>query len=205
MITLERPYIVYSLPAAKVYQPMKAKKTALAWQGIQDLLNNVTTADPLVPDDIIIKIHAPFDIKTIDPALLEVVDRGEPTERKGEWKMNAKDLPAALQYFENVQPRLKSNYEVHLYLTYSFKLVQPADKTILEQQQLKSLFLVYLARTHVCMPTLFFPFEEASVDFWNYIDAIKAYLPFELEEKYCRLARIKNGWVSSFKKVGRPE
>ena len=54
-------------------------------------------------------------------------------------------------------------------------------------------------------PTLFFPFENPDKNFWGYIDKIIPYLPFQIEEKYLRIANVnKQGEVRSFKKIVRP-
>ncbi|HWJ26923.1 MAG TPA: hypothetical protein VNS32_10305 [Flavisolibacter sp.] len=201
MKIIEKPYIVYSLPSGKVHQPLKSKKMPIAWQEVQAFLSSMTNAIVLDPDYIGVEIPPPLISSMNDPELKRILDSAAPEARKGSWKISSNHLIPILDYFTSVQPKLKNNYDLRLQLSYSFKLTDLSTKEILEHQELTSLFTMYFAKTHICLPTLFFPFQEAGENFWNYLEQIKAYLPFDLDEKYLRLARIKDGNVSSFKKI----
>jgi hypothetical protein len=203
MIKFERPYIVYSLPASRVSQKMLSKKITDAWKSIQTFLENTTNVVASSPDKIKVEVFSPFEMDKLDPVLAAILEEAEADQRKGVWKVKVENLDRVLDYFTAIQSKLKSNYEQHLYLSYAFQWVNPSDKSLLPNQELNSLFAVYLARTHICLPTLFFPFDEPTSTFWNYLDSIKEKFPFELEERYLRLARLKNGYPSSFKKIER--
>jgi len=204
MLKIKRPYIVYSLPASKIHQPLISRKLPVAWEEIRFFLEKATTTVFSKPDDINIEILPPLIKNMTDPELTNILSKSTQEERLGVWKIEAENLIPAIKYFEKIQSALKTNYDIMLRLSYSFKLINPSNQEKFEFQELTSSFSVYFAKTHICLPTLFFPFQEADENFWNYIDAIKQYLPFALEEKNLRLARIKNEWVSSFKKIERP-
>ncbi|MEO6719614.1 MAG: hypothetical protein ABIN67_04570 [Ferruginibacter sp.] len=203
MQIIKRPYIVYSLPTSKIHQPLRSRKLPIAWEEIRIFLEKATTTVLSKPDDINIEILPPLIKNMNDPVLMNILNNSTPKERLGVWKIEAENLNPAIKYFEIIQSTLKTNYDIMLHLSYSFKLSNPSNQQKLEFQELTSSFSVYFAKTHICLPTLYFPFQEADENFWNYIDVIKQYLPFTLEEKYLRLARIKNESVSSFKKIER--
>ena len=215
-MTIKNPYIVYSLPTSKIWHPLKSKKLNLAWQDIKDSFDNVTTASSQEPNSIQIQIsfyRNSSDLEDAmlmaipelmeDPQLKNLIKNGIPQQRLGVWEIESENLNSALQYFEKIQPTLKNNYDIQLYVHYAFKLVDPLSHNLLESQELISHFTFYFARTHTCLPTIFFPFSEANEDFWKYYDSIKQYFPFIIDEKYLKLARLKNGRPTSFKKVSR--
>ena len=215
-MTIKRPYIVYSLPTSKIWHPLKSKKLNLAWQDIKNSLENLTTASSQEPNSIQIQIMFYRNSSDLEapmlmaiPELMEdsqlknLITNGIPQQSLGEWEIESKHLNSALQYFEKIQSTLKNNYDIQLYCYYAFKLVDPLSHDILESQELTSSFTFYIARTHTCLPKIFFPFSEANEDFWKYYDSIKQYFPFIIEEKYLKLARLKNGQPTSFKKVSR--
>ena len=75
----------------------------------------------------------------------------------------------------------------------------------LKIQDYISSFGIWFSRGKACSPDLFFPFEEAGLEFWNYLDAISNFFPFNFEERYLRIAHVnKQGEVKSFKKIERP-
>jgi hypothetical protein len=216
MYSIEKPYIVYSLPSSKVHQPLISRKLPSAWAEIQNFLTNVTSASFVKPDSIQIQIRTFRNSSDLDeplslgvpelredPELIDFLTNGTPQQRPGVWELESENLNSVIQYFSRIQPTLKNNYDIELYLSYSFKLINPLTHEFLESQELISHISVYFSRTHICLPTLFFPYQEGNEYFWRYIDSIKQLLPFVLEEKYLKLARLKNGRPTSFKKINR--
>ena len=103
-------------------------------------------------------------------------------------------------------PMPKSNFgPLELFFTYNFKLIDPTNRILLQNQEQISSLLIWFSRGKACSPTIYFPHEQADKNFWDYIDSLVPYLPFKLEEKYLRLAHVnKQGEVNFFKKINRP-
>jgi hypothetical protein len=203
MYSIQRPYIVYSLPASKVWQPLKSKKIGAAYQEILVFLRHVTNADPEKPREVGFEIHPLLEAKIEDTTLKQILSDSAPQQRGGTWSVDSNRLGELINYFERNQKRFENSYDEQMKLSYSFYLTNPETNQVLGGQELLSGFTVYFSKTQVCLPTLFFPFPEANNSFWNYIDCIKYYLPFILDERFLRQARLKDGQPSSFKKVSR--
>jgi len=223
---MERPYIVYSLSKDRTTQKFNKTKFQDIFNDIDIFLRSCTTANIQEPDKIELNAYTAFDDADPSDVLLDIIKQtterfglsvteplsyhypsGQPdSTTKYTWTFSKDKLNEAIQYIINNSPMPKSHFgALELLFTYTFKLIDPRSKTPLQSEGFTSHLLIWFSRGKACSPTLFFPFEQANIDFWNYVDRIVPFLPFKLEEKYLRLAHVnKEGEVKSFKKIQRP-
>lgn len=216
MNKIKSPYIVYTLPNNKFDQRLKNNQLELCWNEIEYLLSSITSAEILQPKEIRLSVFTHNNILEPEKSLsfynsgimedrhyLDLLQNGKKSYRDGEWILNNNVLILAKDFFQKIQRKIKSNADIALYIHYSFYLKDPKNGTELNNQQFLSSLTLYFSKDIKCVPTLFFPFENASEEFWSYFDSIKAFFPFEIDDKYLKLSRIKNGEITSFKKIIR--
>jgi hypothetical protein len=223
---IKKPYIIYSLPKSRTTQAFNRSKIDKAFEDTKIFLESCTSTNISNPDtlqltaytaydssdpselleDIIIKTGIKFGKAEVSPIAFHY-PTGEPhTTNKYEWTLSNQRLQEAVNYIIENSPMPKSNFgPLELYLNYNFKWTAPKSKTELPNQDYVSSFGIWFSRGKACSPDLFFPFEEANQEFWNYLDTISKFFPFKLEERYLRIAHVnKQGEVMSFKKIERP-
>jgi hypothetical protein len=223
---MERPYIVYSLSKDRTTQKFNKTKFQDIIKDIGLFLQSCTTTSVQEPDKVELTAYTAYDESDPSDVLLDIIKKttarfglsvseplsyhypsGEPdSTTKYTWTFSKDKLIEVIQYIIENSPMPKSSFgPLELFFTYDFKLTDPINKIPLLSQEHTSSLLIWFSRGKSCSPTLFFPFEQANIEFWDYIDRIVPFLPFKLEEKYLRLAHInKQGEVSSFKKIQRP-
>ena len=222
---MKRPYIVYSLSKDRTTQRFNKNKFDQIIDDISSFLRSCTTSDINGPDTLELTAYTAYDKN--DPAefLNEIIKKttqqfgtgnkspiafhypsGQPdSTNKYVWVLPNEKLQEAIKYIVDSSPMPKSNFgPLELYLNYSFKFVDPYLTQELPNQEHTSFLGIWFSRGKSCSPTLFFPFEAVDEHFWNYIDKISNFLPFEFEEKYLRIAIVnKQGEIKSFKKINR--
>jgi hypothetical protein len=221
-----KPYIVYSLPKDRTTQKFNKSKFQDILKAIDNFFQNCTTASISELDRLELTAYTAYNATDPSEALNNIIKKtserfgasdkepvafhfpsGEPdSTNKYTWSFTKDRLQEVLQYVIDQSPMPKSSFgPLELFITYHFKLVDPISKNELENQEYISNLLVWFSRGKSCSPTLFFPFENPDKNFWGYIDKIIPYLPFQIEEKYLRIANVnKQGEVRSFKKIVRP-
>lgn len=223
---MKRPYIVYSLSKERTTQKFNKGKYHDILRDIENFFQNCATTNISELTSLELTAFSAYD--STDPAeiLKEIIKKtsecfgeshkepiafhypsGEPhSTSKYTWTFSKDRLLEVVQYVADNTPMSKSSLgPLEILFTYDFKLVDPVSKNELENQEHLSSLLVWFSRGKSCSPTLFFPFEKADKNFWDYVDKIIPYLPFQLEEKYLRIAHVnRNGEVKSFKKINRP-
>jgi hypothetical protein len=217
---VKSPYIVYSLSKGRTTQVFKSRKIIPAWEAIKHFITVCTTAAADQPDSIELTAYTAYEETDPSEKLEKIIQDTTIAFGKGkrslfvtspqgiktdlvQWFLQKKQLQTAIDYIQNGLPWVKSSFgPIDLLFSYSFYLKDLKTKEQLPNQQFESHILIWFSRSAYCAPTLFFPFEEPTKEFWNYVENLKKELPFELEEKYLRLARVnKEGEVSSFKKI----
>lgn len=211
MIT-EKPFIVYSLPKSRAIQQLKeGRKIEAAWKNVCLFLNKCTTAKPELPRRISLTAYTAFQ-NDRNPELASAIieetkvlfGKGETSavayfypsnvpskETKTEWELTVIDLQKAIDYLIKGQPWPRfTTGPIELLLTFHFKLVDPITKKELEDQEKESSIIVWLSRTCVCSPEIYFPFEIADAKFHNLLNTVERFSPFKFEEKYLRLGRL---------------
>lgn len=223
---MKKPYVVYSLSKDRTTQKFNKSKFQDISKGIDYFFQNCTTANMFEPDTLQLTAYTAYDATDPTEVLNEIINKtskqfgdsdkepvafhypsGEPhSTSKYTWTFTKDRLQEVLQYIVDNSPMPKSNFgPLELFISYHFKLVSPATKKELPNQEHVSDICIWFSRGKSCSPTLFFPFEQPDKQFWNYLDSIIPFLPFELEEKYLRIANVnKQGEIKSFKKIGRP-
>ena len=223
---MKRPYIVYSLSKDRTTQKFNRSKFKDIINDLRHFFQNCTTTNINEPNTLELTAYTAYD--TTDPAeaLNEIINKtkerfgisdkepiayhypsGEPdVTSQYTWKFSKDKLQEVIQYIIDNSPMPKSNFgPLQLFISYNFKLIDINSKVELVNQEYTSIFCIWFSRGKSCSPTIFFPFEQADKDFWTYVDSIKPFLPFNLEEKYLRIAHVnKQGEVKSFKKIQRP-
>ena len=224
---MKRPYIVYSLSKGRTTQKFNKSKFQDIIQDIEVFFRNCTTTNIFEPAILELTAYTAYD--TTDPAevLNEIIKKtsarfgasdkqpvafhypgGEPhSTSQYTWTFSKNRLQEAIQYIIDNSPMPKSNFgPLELFISYDFKLVDAINKKELPNQEYTASFCIWFSRAKSCSPTIFFPFEQADKQFWNYVDSMIPYLPFKLEEKYLKIAHVnKQGEVKSFKKIQRPQ
>ncbi|MBX3256154.1 MAG: hypothetical protein KF862_18600 [Chitinophagaceae bacterium] len=223
---MKKPYIVYTLSKDRTTQKFNKTKFRDIIKDIENFLQSCTTANIREPDEIELTAYTAYDDTDPKQVLLDIIKKttekfgqsykeplayhypgGEPHETSQyTWKFSNDKLDEVIQYILDNSPMPKSNFgPLELYFTYDFKLTDPTSKIVLQNQKHTSYLLIWFSRGKACSPTIFFPFEQAGKEFWNYVDSIIPLLPFKLEEKYLRIAHVnKQGQVKSFRKIQRP-
>jgi len=211
-MTTEKGFILYSLPKSRTTQQLNAgRKIESAWENVCNFLTNSTTITPDSPTSITLTAYEAFpgdlnpeiadkiieDTKKIfDNAetapLAYLYPSGNPTKQTTTtWKIKNEDLNKALDYLSKGQPWPKFSIgPIQLIISYNFKLVDPITRKETPNQENQSSLLIWLSRTCCCSPLFYFPFEQADNEFQDFLNNIKPYLPFKLEDKYLRLGRM---------------
>jgi len=218
---MEKPYIVYSLSKDRTTQKFNKGKIDDIVDGLQYFLSTYTKEDVQNPDSVEITVYndernSQADIlnKTIQhfgslreqsPIAFHYPSGIPHTTTKHVWTLNAAKFKDALQFIISNRSLPKSDYgPLQLFITYSFKLLNPITKVELPNQENISIFCIWFSKGKAISPTIFFPFESPDENFWNYLDKISVDLPFQIEEKYLRIAHVnKKGEINSFKKIVR--
>ncbi|MEZ0131033.1 hypothetical protein AB9T88_15190 [Flavobacterium sp. LBUM151] len=214
MIQIENPYIVYSLPNNKVDQSLKNNKLDICWNDIEYFLSNVTNAEIFQPRKIGLNLFIEntatsekrfsyYQEMMNNSDCFNLFENSTKNIQKDEYLLNNNVLILAKDFFAKNQQKIKLNADISLEIDYCFYLKDQKKGTELGNQQLRSSITLYISKDIKCNPTLFFPFEKDSEEFWSYFESLKPFLPFELDEKYLKLSRIKNGKITSFKKIKR--
>lgn len=222
---MNKPYILYSISKSRTTQKFKSNKIKDIIKDIDMFLQTCTNTFYLVPDKIELTAFTAFDSSDPEEILIQIIKKtterfgigsitpiafhypsGKPhSTKKYNWQFSKDNFEEVLAYFLENIPMPKSNFgPLEVFISYNFKLVNLKDKKELPNQVISSSFLVWLSRSKKCSPTFFFPFEQADMIFWDYIDSIAPYLPFKLEEKFLQIAHLnKKGEINSFKKITR--
>lgn len=116
-------------------------------------------------------------------------DTGKPSQGTvTEWKINNEQLSIAVDYLINGQPWPKLTCgPLELVVSYNFRLLDMKEE--LPHQQVNSSLMIWLSRSCSCSPDFYFPFQQASIEFYDYLKRIEPVLPFHLETKYLRLGK----------------
>ncbi|HEY9001482.1 MAG TPA: hypothetical protein VIM89_09015 [Mucilaginibacter sp.] len=219
-----RPYIIYSLPKTRTTQALTGGKIEKVWENIKIFLKNCTTANaetpnsihfqrfsadeehgesPILADKILKNIQDNFGAGVVSPVAYHYPSNIPTKQIKVEWDLTANELSKSIDYMIKGQPWPVYNLgPVELILSYDFKLIGPATRTELPNQQFTSSILFWLTKRNCICPSLCFPFEEPNERFWEYLKAIEPFLPFKLDRKYLRLGRSnKKGTSNIFSKL----
>ncbi len=224
---MEQPYILYFLPRSRTSQKFNKSKTEQIVADIKQFFDNCTTANFDNPDSVQVTVYSAYDDSDPKELLEELMRKttdkfgkgeksplaydypsGKPTVAyKCEWELPKTAINDALKFLISNEPLPKTTIgSLELFITYNFKLIDPTNKKELPNQQNKSGICIWLSKGKACAPDLFFPFDGATTEFWNYLDKIQNYLPFNLETKYLRESRInKKGQRSNLKKIEFPD
>ncbi|MFT3934135.1 MAG: hypothetical protein QM726_11005 [Chitinophagaceae bacterium] len=222
---MKKPYIIYSLPKDRTTQKFKKTKFQDILKDIEVFLQNCTTTDISELNSLELAAYTAYDANDPAEILNEIVNRtskrfgasdkepiafhypsGIPhSANRYKWTFTKDRLNEVVQYVIDNTPMPKSNFgPLEIYFTYDFKLIDPISKQELGNQEHVSSLLIWFSRSKACSADLFFSFEQPDKNFWDYIDKIIPYLPFQLEERYLRIAHVnKQGEVRSFKKIQR--
>lgn len=204
-------FIMYTLPKSRTTQMLiGGKKIEKLWEGIIYFLKNCTDANYRNPKRIEITCwDNMFEGEDNEFAKLNVENTrkifGEwknsiPRFHNGikiresqfNWQIKNEEMDKALSYIIEGQPWPKFFMgPSELLLTYHFNLIDPETKIKLPNQSINSMILFWLSRSSNCSPLIYFPFETNSLEFYEYLEKIKPFLPFKLEHKYLRIG-IKN-------------
>lgn len=223
---MKKLYIVYSLSKDRTTQKFNKSKFKDIIKDIEVFLQSFTMTNIQEPDKVELRAYTAYDETDPSDVLLGIIKKtterfglsiseplsynypsGQPdSTTKYTWTFSKDKLNEAVKYIIDNSPMPKSNFgPLELFFTYDFKLIDPTNRTLLQNQEQTSSMLIWFSRGKACSPTMYFPHEQADKNFWDYIDSLVPYLPFKLEEKYLRLAHVnKQGEVSSFKKIKRP-
>ncbi|MDO3625730.1 hypothetical protein [Mucilaginibacter sp. BT774] len=204
-----RPYIIYSLPKSRTTQALKGGKIEKVWDNIKLFLINCTTADIQIPNStylqgfsadeehdessilagkVLQNTQEVFGIGRISSVAYHYPSNIPTKQIKIQWDLTANELSKAINYMIEGQPWPKYNLgPVELILSYDFKLIDPATKIELPNQQFTSSILFWLTKSNCICPSLCFPYEEPNEEFWEYIDSIEPFLPFKFDRKYLSL------------------
>jgi hypothetical protein len=208
---MKRPYIVYSLSKDRTTQRFNKSKFQDIIKDIETFLRSCNTININEPDDIELTAYTAYDDS--DPAgiLIDIINKttkrfgssdqepiayhypsGKPhSTSKYKWKFSKEKLQEVINYIVENSPMQKSNFgPLELYLSYDFKFIDLVNREELPNQEHISSLLIWFTRGKACSPSLFFPFEQADEEFWNYIDRIIPFLPIRLEEKYLKIAHV---------------
>lgn len=224
---MKKPYIVYSLSKDRTTQKFNKNKFQDIIKEVDIFLQNCTTVNINEPNDIELTAYTAYDESDPGDILMDMINKttdrfgssdkepvayhypsGEPhSTSKYTWTFSKDKLQEAIQYITDNSPMPKSSFgPLELFISYNFKLIEPATKEELPNQDHVSHICIWFSRGKSCSPTLFFPFEQADKQFWNYVDCIIPFLPFKLEEKYLRIAHVnKQGEIKSFRKIERSD
>lgn len=205
------PFVFYSLPKSRTTQQLiNGRKIEKAWEKVCDFLNNCTTvnpgqpsdinltafsayegdANPEIADKIIAETKLLFGEGQTDPVAYSYPSGLPDQHTKTEWRLDKNDLNKVLKYLIEGQPWPKYTFvPVELTISYNFKLIYPTNRKELANQELSSSIMIWLSRSCLCSPNIYFPFEQPNLEFYNYLKEIENSLPFKLEQKYLRLGR----------------
>jgi len=222
---MQDPYIIYNLPKDRFTQKFKKTKIPEILDLIKEFLVECTTTNFNSPSKLLLTAFTAYDVSEESNLLNEIISKtlnvfgqvdGEPVSfhypsgiasynKQFNWDLTSDRLIEVIDYLINSSPMPKTSLgPLRLFIAYDFKLINVFNKTELPNQFYNSSICIYLDRGRAVAPSLFFPFDMPNVPFWNYLDQIKPLLPFELEEKYLRLAKVNiNGEIKSFKKFNR--
>lgn len=223
---MKKSFIIYTLPKSRTTQKFKTTKTDKIINALIHFLKTCTTSNFNNPDKILLTAHTAYDDTDPTETLLKIIadtknkfgpseespisyhyPSGEPSHAKQhEWKLETDRFIEVIDYLNSKSPLPKSSLSaLELYFYYHFKLKDPVSGEELPDQETDSSISIWLSRGKACSPHLFFPFDNSDNSFWEYLDILKAHLPFELEEKYLRFAPItKKGDIGTWKKLTRP-
>ncbi|MGV3587348.1 MAG: hypothetical protein ACO1OF_10120 [Adhaeribacter sp.] len=220
----DNPFILYSLPQSRTTQQLfHGRNIKNTWENICKFLINCTTVQPNQPlglcltaysankddsnpeiaDKIIAEAKSIFGDAKSEPISYSYPE-GLPNEvTKTDWNLDSSDLERVVKYLVNGQPWPKFTYgPIELTLSYNFKLVDPITKKELANQELSSSLMVWLSRSCLCSPDIYFPFSQPNAEFYNFLRGLEVFLPFKLEQKYLRLGRPnKNKTAHVFNKI----
>jgi len=211
------PVILYTLPKARTTQSFfQGNKIEKIWESIEYFLRECTTAEIDTPYEISLTVYSSVKGDK-SPELAEKIlaetrslfgkgktskmGEGFPTET--DWKISNRDLQKVINYLIDGQPWPKFTFgPVELVISYDFNLINPKSKKELPNQENSSDIMIWLSKRCRCSPDLWFPFIEANQSFFNYINELQTYLPFQLEHKYLKSGRPnKNGTSYIFQKI----
>lgn len=207
----DKPFIFYSLPKSRTTQQLNGgRRVEKAWANVCDFLHYCTTTRPEHPTSISLRVYSAYT-GDINPEIADKIivttkqlfgagqtdpitysyPSGIPDKHtKTEWRIERTDLKKAIDFLINGQPWHKLTFgPIELIISYDFKLIDPATKSELPNQDLSSSIMVWFSRSCICSPDLCFPFDQPNKNFYDYLESINSFLPFKLEHKYLRFGR----------------
>ena len=201
--------ILYSLSKDITTQKIKGKKVDDVIKNISIFLENCTTGNikkpsginitsysaytdtenPKIAEDIKLNLTALFGEGKTAPVSYSYPSGEASHNTKTEWDVDNSNLEKAINFMAESRPWPKYSFgPVELLVSYFFLLIDPITKQILPHQDSNSSLMIWISNTAICSPTLDFPFESRD-DFWNYLNKIEPFIPFELRRKYLRIVR----------------
>ncbi len=207
----KKPFIFYSLPKSRATQQLiGGRKIEKAWDNVCNFLTHCTTVKPDQPSKISLITYTAFQddpnpeiADKITQQTKEIFGNGktEPVsyaypsgipdkQTKSEWIIENNDFKKVIDYLIKGQPWPKFSFgPIELTVSFDFKLIDPATKTELPNQEEISSLMIWFSRNCICSPYLCFPFEQADDNFKETIKKLDSFFSFKLEKKYLRLAR----------------
>ena len=211
-MTAEKAFILYTLPKSRTTQQINGgRKVETAWGNVCYFLTNCTTIIPDSPTSISLTAYDAFPgdsnpeiahliieetKKIFDNAitipLAYSYQSGNPNKQmKTTWKIEKEGMKKALDYLSKGQPWPHFSIgPIELTISYDFKLVDPKTRKEIPNQENESSILIWLSRTCFCSPLFYFPFEQTENEYHDYLNNIKPFLPFKLEDKYLRMGKM---------------
>lgn len=184
---------------------MKKKDLLTLWAETKNFLKIFTNAEINNPSFIKLKIYPIFERKKLDKILEEIIAISERPNLEPVWNITNDNLEKVINGLNNVQqflPIQPNNIELEIW--YNFRFLDTSTLLELPNYENNAHIKFIFSKKHNCKPCLIFPFSDPTIDFWKYLDEVKPYLPFELDEKLLRKMLVKNGSPSSLKKISRP-
>jgi hypothetical protein len=115
------------------------------------------------------------------------------------WRIDTRQFPDSVSLLLDVEPWPRQKMgPVELLFSYDFQLKNVSYKN--HPDLYKSDLMVGLLRNSLVTPTLNFPFEEPTKEFWNYIEQIEPFFPFKWDNKNLRVLKPnkkRTGFISS--------
>jgi hypothetical protein len=184
---------------------MKDQDLLLLWTEVKDFLSTYTNAQIDKPSFIKLKIYPSFDRKKLDANLQEIISVSNRETLEPIWNISNENLEKAITGLHNVQQHLNAKRnDIELEIWYNFRFLDTIKKIELPNYECDAHIEFIFSKRHNCSPCLIFPFIDATLEFWKYLDEIKPKLPFQLDENLLRKMNVKNGLLTSLRKVIRP-
>lgn len=202
---------MYSLPKTRTTQQITGgRNIEKAFNNICSFLINCTTAKIDEPEGITLTAYTAYQndpnpeiAKKILIETKKLFKDGQTTpisysypngipdkHTKTTWNLERKDFHRAVSYLIDRQPWPKFTFApIEMAFSFRFKLIDPATGVELPNQKIESSLVMWLSKSCVCSPELYFPFEQENEKFHATIKRIEPFLPFKFEYKYLRLGK----------------